>query len=107
MILHTERRGTNLVGMFVIREHLDGKQSTKLLDRILCVDLVFDGKVLCANFKGLGERWTEEKCDAIGVLRQQLLIHPKNSVRNVNERCHGRHGGNSLRILRLLALALC
>jgi hypothetical protein len=96
MILHTERRGTNLVGMFVIREHLDGKQSTKLLDRVLYVDLVSDGNTLCVNFKGLGERWTEEKGDALRISGQHLLIHLEKSVRDVNGHCRSGHRGSSL-----------
>jgi hypothetical protein len=89
MILHTEWRGTNLVGMFVIRERLDSKQSTKLFDRVLYVDLVSDGNTL-------GEKWTEEKCDALRISGQHLLIHLEKSVRDVNGHCRSGHRGSSL-----------
>jgi hypothetical protein len=56
MILRTERRGTNLVSIFVNRERLDDKKSAKLLDRVLFGDLVFDGNALGGDLKGLGER---------------------------------------------------
>jgi hypothetical protein len=107
MILRTERRGTNLVSIFVNRERLDDKKSAKLLDRVLFGDLVFDGNALGGDLKGLGERWTEEKCDTLGVFGQHVLIHLENSVRDVNGRCRDGHRGSSLRSLGLFALALC
>ena len=56
MILRTERRGTDLVSIFVNRERFDDKKSAKLLDRVLFGDLVFGGNALSRDLKGLGER---------------------------------------------------
>jgi hypothetical protein len=68
---------TDLVSIFVNRERLDDKKSTKLLDRVLFGDLIFDGNALGRDLKGLGERRTEEKCDKLEVFGQHVLIHSR------------------------------
>lgn len=96
-VILTQRCRTNLGSILVSHERLDGKKSTKLLNRILHGGLVGRGNALGGNLKGFRETRTEQKRDTLRVW-QYALINLENIVRNVG--C-GRHRKSRV------VLALC